>query len=309
MVTLMQTTFDEIVSQPHAWRLAAQLADTCRAAIPDGERVAFIGCGTSWFVAQAAAALRENAGCGESDAFAASQAPLTRSYDRVVAISRSATTTEVERALRVLPAGVPSLAIVADASGPVCVAASETIALAFADEQSVVQTRFASSVVTMFRAAYGHDVEAFVTEAEGLLIRTPTLESLTPATEEMGCHRFVFLGHGWTVGLAHEAALKLREAALASTESYPAMEYRHGPIALAEPGTSVTWFGADHDGLAAEVARFGALVHADDCDPLVRLVGVHLLAVRLAIRDGLDPDRPRNLSRSVILDGVSGGAR
>jgi hypothetical protein len=44
--------------------------------------------------------------------------------------------------------------------------------------------------------------------------------------------QFTFLGSGWTVGLANEAALKLREACSAWAESYPAMEYRHGPISI-----------------------------------------------------------------------------
>ena len=48
---------------------------------------------------------------------------------------------------------------------------------------------------------------------------------------------FVFLGRGWTVGLANEAALKMREASGAWAESYPAMEYRHGPISVA--GTAI----------------------------------------------------------------------
>src|SRR5262249_58013179 len=54
-----------------------------------------------------------------------------------------------------------------------------------------------------------------------------------------GAGSFVFLGRGWTVGLANEAALKLREAALVAAESYPALEYRHGPIALANEETNV----------------------------------------------------------------------
>ncbi len=53
--------------------------------------------------------------------------------------------------------------------------------------------------------------------------------------------RIVFLGAGWTVGLASEAALKLREAAGAWTESYPAMEYRHGPISAAS--SRARWCG------------------------------------------------------------------
>ena len=42
-----------------------------------------------------------------------------------------------------------------------------------------------------------------------------------------------FLGRGWTVGLANEAALKLRESVQFWAEAYPAMEYRHGPISIA----------------------------------------------------------------------------
>ncbi len=54
-----------------------------------------IGCGTSWFIAQSYAAAREAAGHGETDAFAASEMPAGRRYDRVVALTRSGTTTEV----------------------------------------------------------------------------------------------------------------------------------------------------------------------------------------------------------------------
>lgn len=60
-----------------------------------GERVAIIGCGTSYFMAQSAAALRQDAGQGETDAFAASAFPRGRTYDRVVALTRSGITTEV----------------------------------------------------------------------------------------------------------------------------------------------------------------------------------------------------------------------
>ena len=53
-----------------------------------GERVAVIGCGTSWFVAQAYAGLRERAGHGETDAFTARSCRSTGRYDRVLAITR-----------------------------------------------------------------------------------------------------------------------------------------------------------------------------------------------------------------------------
>src|SRR5688572_5409732 len=86
---------DEIASQPSCWRQAAALAGGIAADLQaPGERVGFTGCGTSWFMAQVIAAWREAAGYGESDAFSASEVP-DRPYDRIVAITRSGTTTEV----------------------------------------------------------------------------------------------------------------------------------------------------------------------------------------------------------------------
>jgi fructoselysine-6-P-deglycase FrlB-like protein len=86
----------EIGSQPGCWRRAVEVAARSLDLLPeDGERVAAVGCGTSWFMAQAYAALREAAGKGETDAFTASELPRGRRYDRLVAITRSGTTTEV----------------------------------------------------------------------------------------------------------------------------------------------------------------------------------------------------------------------
>ena len=87
---------DELTSQPECWARAASQAPDHAGVLPaPGERVAIVGCGTSYFMAQAAAALREGAGQGETDAFAASEFPHGRAYDRVVALTRSGTTTEV----------------------------------------------------------------------------------------------------------------------------------------------------------------------------------------------------------------------
>ncbi len=85
------------------------------------------------------------------------------------------------------------------------------------------------------------------------------------------------------------------------SEAYPAMEFRHGPIAVTGPGSVVWMLGAAPDGLAADVAAAGGLMWQTDEHPLAELVRVHRVAVALARAAGLDPDRPRNLTRSVIL--------
>ena len=102
----------EVASQPECWLRAAELAAEVAGLLPaPGERVAVAGCGTSWFMAQSYAAAREAAGHGETDAFAASEFPVGRRYDHVVALTRSGTTTEIHTLLAKLHGSVPTTAI------------------------------------------------------------------------------------------------------------------------------------------------------------------------------------------------------
>jgi fructoselysine-6-P-deglycase FrlB-like protein len=79
------------------------------------------------------------------------------------------------------------------------------------------------------------------------------------------------------------------------------MEYRHGPISVSTKGTATWMFGEAPDGLARQVRDTGALWIQGELDPLAELVRAQRLAVAVAAARGLDPDRPRHLTRSVIL--------
>lgn len=285
----------EIASQPSCWKLAAEVAVAEAGKLPKpGERLAVVGCGTSLYMAQAYAALRERAGLGETDAFPASEMPVRR-YDRVLALTRSGTTTEVLDLLRTLRGTVPTVTVTADGATEVVELAAQAIVIDFADERSVVQTRFATSALALFRAHLGHDIATLAAEAE---------EALADGVPAGAAERtqFTFLGRGWSVGLANEAGLKLREASLAWAEAYPAMEYRHGPMSVTDERSVVWSLGAPPARLADEVRRTGALWVESPRDPHAEVIRAQLLAVALADRAGIDPDRPRNLSRSVILD-------
>ncbi|MCW2870818.1 MAG: sugar isomerase, partial [Streptomyces oryziradicis] len=258
---------------------------------------------------QSYAALREQGGHGETDAFAASQFPPGRSYDRIVAITRSGTTTEVLDLLGRLRGTVATTTLTAVPAAPVAQTADSVVGLEFADEESVVQTRFATTALGLLRAHL---------EAEGALPENvPTLAKAADDTAHalaeplparlIAAEQVTFLGTGWTYGLAQEAALKMREAAIAWTEAYPAMEYRHGPVSITGPGRAVWVFGTLPDGLTEEVARTGGTLVADSpegagpLDPMADLVRAQRLAVAVAESHGLDPDRPRHLSRSMVL--------
>ncbi|MGW0882632.1 SIS domain-containing protein [Streptomyces sp. NPDC002671] len=287
----MSHVAEEIASQSACWRRAMGLRPS---GLPEpGERVAVLGCGTSLYIAQAYAALRESAGLGETDAFAASEFPSARRYDRVVAITRSGTTTEVLAALA-RSTGVPTVALTGDLATPIREAAETVVDLGFADEKSVVQTRFATTALVLLRAHLGPAPADLPEQAQSALAE-PLPQGALQANQ------FTFLGGGWTVGLANEAALKLREASGSWTESYPAMEYRHGPISVTGPESLVWFFGEPPTGLLDQVRATGAAASVSSLDPLADLIRAQRLAVHLAEARGLDPDQPRNLTRSIVL--------
>lgn len=285
----------ELASQPDTWARAAALRDEQSRLPGRGARIAVVGCGTSWFMAQSYAWLRETGGHGETDAFAASEAFVDRGYDAVVALTRSGTTTEVLQLVENLRGRVRTIGVIGDAASPLVDLVDDAITLPFADEQSVVQTRFATTALALFRASLGEDLAAAVADVQRVIA-----DDLDPALVD--AEQFTFLGRGWSVGLAHEAALKMREASQSWTESYPSMEYRHGPIAIAAPGRVVWQFGEAPEGLAADVAATGARFETSTLDPMADLVRAQRVALERARVKGLDPDQPRNLTRSVILE-------
>jgi fructoselysine-6-P-deglycase FrlB-like protein len=285
-------TTAEIETQPQCWSRAVEAAARHSAALPaPGERVLVIGCGTSYYIAQAYAWLREQAGHGETDAAVASELPTRlRAYDRIMALSRSGTSIEVIDAMSRLPTGVPVTAVVGAADTPVATAATNSVPLAFADERSVVQTRFATTALAMLRASIGEDLTAVIAEAEAALVDD------LPGTPQ---RQLVVLGHGWSTAIGQEAALKCREAAAVWAEAYPRGEYRHGPIAAAE-ATSLVWSLAPLTDVQRQaVLDTGARLELSSRDPMAELVRLQRFAVRWAAELGRDADRPTHLTRSV----------
>ena len=142
---------------------------------------------------------------------------------------------------------------------------------------------------------------------------------------------FFFLGRHVGFPVALEGALKLKELSYLRAEGYPAGELKHGPIALIEPGTVVVGIATRNPlwekllSNVAEVKSRGATVVlvADDGDegsaaaadhvlwvpptdpllsPVVGVVPLQQLAYRLARLHGHDPDRPRNLAKTVTVE-------
>jgi glutamine---fructose-6-phosphate transaminase (isomerizing) len=158
-----------------------------------------------------------------------------------------------------------------------------------------VQTRFPTSFLILARAAFGEEVANLPAAAE-LALAEPS--PLDPA----GLDHFVYLGSGWTYGLAQEAALKIREAAQAWSESYPLLDYRHGPVSVAHASSLIWMIGRTEEALADQIRATGATVILGSHDPLIELALAQRLAVAVAEARGLNPDSPRYLTRSIVLN-------
>ena len=283
----------EIASQPEIWRQTAEFAPSVLGLLPQtGERVAVTGCGSSWFMSMAYAALREAAGHGETDVWVASEYNFSRKYDRVVTISRSGTTTEVIETMSKI--STPSVVITAINDSPIAEHTTDEIVMPFADEKSVLQTRWATAALGLLRASLGFDLSSIIKDAE------EALASDISALVEL--EQITFLGRGWTYGLAQEAALKTRESSQYWAEAYPALDYRHGPLSISQPGRGVWAFGEIPDSLVRDIKSTGATFESSKLDPMAHLIRAQRVAIAIAKKRGVDFDNPRGLARSIILD-------
>lgn len=255
-----------------------------------------------------------------------------------VLISRSGRTSEVLKAAEFLKArNIASLAVTCTADQPLEQLATSTLQLLPADEQSTVMTRsFTSMLIGLqYLAANLSGNQEFV---EGLRTLPGAAEAaLGPLPQRVRefvidnqFADYVCLGQGPFYGLACESTLKITEMSSSYGQSFHTLEFRHGPKSIVSKETLVIFllseanYPAQRDVLE-EVKELGGttLVIANRADHRTRAATDFLLEfsfdlpefARLApyvfvgqlmglyagLQKGLDPDRPRNLSRVVIL--------
>jgi CRISPR-associated protein Cas5a/b/c len=273
---------EEYRTQPICWRQVARVAKG-QDSLPDMESdVAFIGCGTSFYMGLAAARYREAQVGGRSDAYSASDYPFHRRYDHLVVISRSGSTREVLDAVEATK-GVHTIAVTVKSATPLANLVDDVVLLPFANEKSLVQTRFATSALVLWLSSYGWDVEGSADKATQAV-------SGRHLPEIDGVQQFVFLGARFAEPVAYEAALKFREIFGAWTEAYSLSEFRHGPMAAVGPHSLVWLIGAPDDRIERQVEKTGARLFRGSDDPLVELVRVHCAADRWATARSIDPD-------------------
>jgi len=345
-------TQNEILSQPDCWEecfkaldKSAQLEQAAKWSPEDAEYV-FIGCGSSYYISQAAAASWGLITGRRAWAVPASEILLFPDLVlngpakcQPVLVSRSGHSSEVVQAAQYLERtrNIRTLAISCSQGHPLDEISAFTIHLLPADETSVVMTRSFTSMLLGLQSLAAH-VARRKEITDGLRRlpagAQPVLDSVNPRIQEFVQARsfadYVFLGQGPFFGIASEGQLKIKEMSCSYAQVFHTLEFRHGPKAIVGPETLLT-FLLSESGYAAErevleeMKELGGttLVITNQADAVVRrnadflvelklevpecarlaayLFTCQLLGLYTGLKKGYDIDRPRNLSRAVIL--------
>jgi glucosamine--fructose-6-phosphate aminotransferase (isomerizing) len=337
-------TWNEILSQPQAWE---QTLTVMRGVDPElralgrsgaYNRVVLTGCGSTYYLAlAAAAAFREVAdvdaiGCPASEVWLNPRGTFAGNRRTLlVAVSRSGETTETLRAVEAFRAAArgPIATLSCYGDRPLAGLGDVNIVIEAGQEQSIAQTRAFSTLylATLAFAATVADrsdvIEAFAAlpSACADLLEAGRAAARERAIDE-ALARCFFLGSGARYGLAAELSLKMKEMSLSDSEPFHFLEYRHGPQSMARPGTLIVGLLSDtnrsHElAVLNEMSALGATVVAIGAPPAdVGLAAIpedvrgplylpwgQMLAYERAIWRGLNPDRPNQLEAVVRLDG------
>ena len=266
-------TWNEILSQGTVWQNVLQnltgsaQIDSILQKSSARHKWIFVGCGTSFYLAESAA-LTWIALTGQpAQAFPGSEILINPYLIRAegdslqaVVISRSGKTSEAVRAAAVLKRdlNIPTIGITCAENSPLQQTCDDILVLRAADEKSTVMTRsFTSMLLTLqFLAAWRAGNTTFREHLAAMSAQfQPRIVSLSAQIEAFAAsHSFtdyVFLGQGAFHGIAREAALKVMEMSCSYSQFFHALEFRHGPKAIVSPETCLTFFLSD-SGYSAE---------------------------------------------------------
>jgi glucosamine--fructose-6-phosphate aminotransferase (isomerizing) len=265
-------TIAEILSEPATWKSCLKAVEqtaelqALNEKLPRNIEWVFIGCGSSFYLAQAASASWTILTGEKSRALPASEITLfpqlVPAACQPVLITRSGYTSEVLQAADYLEERLhlQSLAITCGTDTPIEKIATHSIKLPAADEKSTVMTRsFTSMLITLQSlAALRGDRRDFLDSLRKLPDQVAgrwnamhsTIKSLA---DSRAFADYVFLGQGPFFGIAQESMLKVKEMSCSYAQCFHTLEFRHGPKAIVSPETLIT-FIISETGFAAEVA-------------------------------------------------------
>jgi glucosamine--fructose-6-phosphate aminotransferase (isomerizing) len=250
----------------------------------------------------------------------------------VVGISQSGASPDIVGVVEVgRRQGAATLAITNEPRSALARTAEFVIELAAGPEHAVAATKtYTTSLLAIARLSValskGEGAQALDAIPDAIartLEAEPQVEAI--ARRQAGMDRSVVVGRGFEYATAREWALKLKELAQVFADPYSAADFLHGPIALVQPGVPALVLapaGAAAEGQLAllrdlrergvdtlvvsdvaatrELGRWSIAIPAGVPEwlrPIVSIVPAQLFAYHLTVAKGLDPERPRSLSK------------
>lgn len=330
-------TYREIKSQTEAWAQALEVASASELPMAgDYDQVLFTGCGSTYYLSLAAAALyQELTGCPAraipaGELVLNAKTVLTDQKTLLVAVSRSGTTSETLKAVENFKTQKRGdVVVISNYDEALSQLANINIVISKGQEQSVAQTRsfasmYVAACVFCTRMAGRSDL---VKAMEKLIeIGNSVISNYEALAKEFGENlhfdRFYFLGSGTRYGLACEVNLKMKEMTLTHSESFHFLEFRHGPMSMVNQNAVVIGMLSDvnraHEAkVLSEMKELGCTVMAfgeEDADVkfdagipesvrgVLYLPVLQLMAFYRSVTKGLNPDQPNHLTAVVQLD-------
>lgn len=218
-------------------------------------------------------------------------------------------------------AGAHVVALVNDAESPLAEAADVLLPLHAGPELAVAATKScigAMAGMAAIAAAWSGDetLNKALPMLPRMLNQAVALDWSAAAGVLRQAKQMFVLGRGYSLGVAQEAALKLKETCAIQAEPFSSAEVRHGPMRVIDKGFPVLAFatsdmaGADVASTAREFGQWGAvpLVAGQGgalpmvtghpaLEPMAMLASFYRLAEQLSLELGMNPDAPRGLAK------------
>ena len=338
-----EITWAELTSQPDAWKALLSRLESGTLKLPvdpaEYDEVLLLGSGTSYYLGLALADWMRRRGISARaipsceailDSWETRQSDLKR---LAIGLSRSGKSSELILAeAKLRSAGYDTLGVSCTAGSDLVTRAQHAVVVEEGFEDGLVMLRsFTSMLIALQWLTGSAEDRAALAElpAHGRKILDDYAEPLKAAAAARPFDRFVMLASGADYALACEGALKIQEMAIATSEAYHSLDYRHGPKACADEGTMLVLFAlsdrAHGLSLASDVRDLGAAVtvvgpdaaaYSEIADLTVpagkvdmdqgvaaalSLLPVQVFAYATALRRDKNPDAPVNLSKVVLF--------
>lgn len=302
-------------------------------------KIVLVACGTAYHASMYGAKVLKKATNKEADAFIASEfrysSPIITDKTLAIFVSQSGETADTLAALKLCKENnAKTLAITNVPYSAIATGCDENLHICAGKEIGVASTKayVAQILVLYILSKYIENNSYDISEIENLEENAKQMMFIDENIVKMvlSKQKVFYIGRQFDYISSLESALKLKEISYKSAEGYAAGELKHGTIALIEKGTPVFVFATDENLFdktlvsAEEVKSRGAKVilispkskNSQICDykidlpdglstelcSIIDLIPMQLLALETTVKLGLNPDKPRNLAKSVTVE-------